>query len=456
MLRVKLLLILILLELAQAKFLQTNDSQKLSEVLSQLIDSAVAFDCPTIQIVKAVQSRNAFKAIDLENDVIRKSSSITLLLEPKAIVDGQQLSCSHVVVDSFAGFMDAISKLEKLNQMPVRFLLIAIIDGMFPQLSKLFDYLWSFQIYNVYVVFEDVYAEVSTFTIMPFRSGLCNDMQPFKVTNITKEALKEFRNGMFDDLQECPIRVAIGNETNPYVYAEQMANGSKVIKGLDIHLLTALAESLNFIINFTYIGLEGRMHDNGTAEGVFKELKDDRADMIIGDYWLKASRIKHFGYSASYAYSEIVLLIPHVTEMTSLEKLSHPFSASSWIMIGTSFAVGVLVVAFVRWLAPKWLQDVIIGSTIRTPLLNMLIVIFGSSQHKLPRSTFARFLLMSFLIECLILRTVYQGSLYHLFHTSRLNKLPETINEMIQMDFKFYSNMALWEYFQTPQKLQGR
>lgn len=67
-----------------------------------------------------------------------------------------------------------------------------------------------------------------------------------------------------------------------------------------------------------------------------------------------------------------------------------------------------------------------------------LIVIFGGSQTKLPTRNFSRFLLMSFLLFCLVQRNVYQGSLYIFLQSDGRHKEVQSIDEMVENGFDFY------------------
>jgi hypothetical protein len=74
----------------------------------------------------------------------------------------------------------------------------------------------------------------------------------------------------------------------------------------------------------------------------------------------------------------------------------------------------------------------------RGATLNFFRVIFGIGQMRLPQKSFSRFLLMMFLILCLILRTCHQSMLYDLMQKDLRRPEIETIKEAIEKGYTFY------------------
>jgi hypothetical protein len=74
----------------------------------------------------------------------------------------------------------------------------------------------------------------------------------------------------------------------------------------------------------------------------------------------------------------------------------------------------------------------------RTPSVNFFGGIFGIGQPNLPRKTFPRFILMMFIILCLILRTCHQSLLYGLMQKDLRRAELKTIEEAIEKGYTFY------------------
>jgi len=92
-------------------------------------------------------------------------------------------------------------------------------------------------------------------------------------------------------------------------------------------------------------------------------------------------------------YREVFVVIPLGDFYSGFEKLFLPFDDATWILIAMTFAIGRDVTA---------------------PTMNLFAAFFGLGQLRLPGRNFARFLLMLYIIWCLIIRTAYQGVLYDL------------------------------------------
>jgi hypothetical protein len=69
---------------------------------------------------------------------------------------------------------------------------------------------------------------------------------------------------------------------------------------------------------------------------------------------------------------------------------------------------------------------------------------------KLPRKTFPRFILMMFIILCLILRTCHQSLLYDLMQKDLRREELKTIDEAIEKGYTFYMRtLSVYRFNQT-------
>jgi len=107
----------------------------------------------------------------------------------------------------------------------------------------------------------------------------------------------------------------------------------------------------------------------------------------------------------------IYFLVPLGDFYTGLEKLFLPYDLIGWILIVLTFSGGLIVIQVVVRLS-KIKQNFVFGRRVRTPTMNLLAAFFGIGQIVLPGRNFARFILMLYIMWCLIIRTAYQGVLY--------------------------------------------
>jgi hypothetical protein len=90
------------------------------------------------------------------------------------------------------------------------------------------------------------------------------------------------------------------------------------------------------------------------------------------------------------------------------EKLFLPFDRLTWIFLGCTFSIGFFVIFVVNQMR-KEIQNIFYGKGIKTPAVNFLQIVFGIGMTKLPRNTFARAILIQFIVFCFVLRNGYQG-----------------------------------------------
>ncbi|CAG9811424.1 unnamed protein product [Chironomus riparius] len=122
---------------------------------------------------------------------------------------------------------------------------------------------------------------------------------------------------------------------------------------------------------------------------------------------------------------------------TSFEKVLLPFDRETWISLLLTFASSVAVILIINRFS-KNVQNLFFGSAIQSPTFNIFRAFFGIGQTRLPRESFARLILLSFVMWCLVVRTAYQGKLFE-FTTTAIRK-PElrTLEELRHQNFTLF------------------
>jgi ABC-type amino acid transport substrate-binding protein len=335
--------------------------------------------------------------------------------------------------------------------------LIVSVKGEIQNLKDLFKLFWSFQIFNVNVLFENKSGEVLVKSFEPFSRIKCDDSTPIVVN--------EYRNGKFENknffprkmrnLNNCGVKVPIGTDSEPHVIVELRSDGSLVAQGPDISLLNVLSESLNFKIDYIYVGDTGYLLSNGSATGFFKSLKDGSADITIATWSIKSNRIAHFDFTTSYANDVLTFIIPPGRRLTALEQLVYPFSFYLWTSLAFVLMAGIFVICLIKTRSTN-IQNFTFGSNVGSPFVNILAAFIGGSQNRLPKRNFARFLLMIFLLYSLIIRTSYQGSFFKLLNSDELYGQIRSIEELIERDFKIYAQIGTTDVFQDSEVFKNR
>lgn len=161
-------------------------------------------------------------------------------------------------------------------------------------------------------------------------------------------------------------------------------------------------------------------------------------------------------FSSAYYSLDMMLMIPRGAPYTPLEKLLRPFKFSVWMILAISFVV-VFVAVFVIKRFPKRTQTLFFDRNINSPFMEMLVIIFGGSQHALPSTNFTRILLMTFAIYCFVFRAIYTGSLFKFLQSDGHKKDFETLDQLLDAGFTFYmdpgvEHMLLFtKFYHTPQ-----
>lgn len=147
---------------------------------------------------------------------------------------------------------------------------------------------------------------------------------------------------------------------------------------------------------------------------------------------------KKDNYIESMAFREenFRFIITPPDSYDSYDKLIMPFDLTTWVLLLATFLFAFIVIMIVNNL-PRDIRNVVVGTNVQMPGFNIVSVFFGMGQTQLPTAVFSRFILMLFIIFCLIFRTAYQGVLYELITSDVQKSSPTTIDELIRQDFIF-------------------
>lgn len=319
--------------------------------------------------------------------------------------------------------------------------LFVLINGKLNELHKIFDAMWKKSIVNVNAIYVES-SNVQLMTFLPFNSKACGDTKPQQLDSLKYGDFKlkksEIFPNKFRNLFNCGVRLVTFHRC-PAACVRVDENGPTVT-GFDIGIIDIIAERLNFKLKKEILlGAEqwGTIFPNGSSSGAIEKVLTNKTDIAIGNFLLRASRVNVMDSSMVYFSFPVVFAIPLGTSLSSFEKLLRPFELVVWILLLITLAIGLLVILVLN-LKLKSLRAFVYGTGIKNPVTNMLVAILGGSQSKLPRRNFSRFILMLFLLFCLVQRNVYQGSLYIFLQSNGRHKEAQSIDELVQKGFDFY------------------
>ncbi|CAG9811684.1 unnamed protein product [Chironomus riparius] len=120
---------------------------------------------------------------------------------------------------------------------------------------------------------------------------------------------------------------------------------------------------------------------------------------------------------------------------TPYEKLLLPFDTETWILLFVTFVVTILSIFIINRLS-KGTQNIVYGKRVENPIWNVISIFFGISQTKLPTTSFPRFILILFIVFCLIFRTCFQSKSYEFMTTKPRRAPPKTQQDLIDMNYE--------------------
>lgn len=415
----------------------------------------------SVKLVYLEESSECVKSF-MNNNLINKiyqSSKLTVTLETSRGNNNSKISTTSSIV-----IMDSHLQLKNLSEYKIRklftsngFHLIIFINPNSSEADGILQFMWKHKIINVNVIHQDRKKRILIKTLKPFGDRTCNNTKPVTINEFAGGTLVHGSSNFFPhktkNLHKCPIRAGV-TQNKPYIFK----GDSKVkveLHGREIDLVYGLSQALNFNVQFIYVTESGSLHANGSSSGTFRLLMDDKVDLIIGNNNLKPNRLKFIENSTPYITSQIAFLIPPGAQLTSFESLFSPLRFKVWLWLAAYFTFG-LVVIFVVNRQSENIRIFVYGRGVRNPYMNMLNAIFGGAQEVEPRENFSRFMLMLFLIFCLVMRTLYTGSLYRFLQSDIHHSEVESIDEMMEKGFKFYVSTSSLDLFDGDPKFNGR
>ena len=340
------------------------------------------------------------------------------------------------LIDSFSSFKNLVHDLTELQFNFSGYFLFVIRMLTMSEVQEIFQILWNMQIGRANILLEDG-DHISMMTFIPFNVKACNDVNPVIINTFINGSFlnNNFFPKKFTNLFNCTIKIAAA-ETQPTIM-KNINDGS--LKGSDIELIYQLAKMINFHDEIHFIPLPeswGSIYANGTVTGALGKVVAGIVDLTIGSYFMTNLRMQFMSSTRAYQFMPLILIIPPGKPYTSFEKLFMPFQSTVWKFLMFVSACGICVIFVFKFYSPNK-HNFVFGHGVRYHYLNMLLIFVGGSQHHLPKGNFARYLLMTFILFCLVQRTLYQGSLYNFFQSDNRAAEVETIDEMIARDFDY-------------------
>lgn len=418
--------------------------------LEPLVEEMCKFNCNSGLHILSSQSKKDNENFILSK-VVGKLSHPVMLEDFTTITELRQRRRAFAIVfiKDFEDFKTFYSQTNVRNFQLNGFLLLVYPNGnsKLNEMRDIFTLLWKIFIFNVNIVVKNYNEEkLEMFTFMPFDSK-CDNTMPVKINeyNGSKWILQHAAfPKKFLNLNKCAIRCGFFN-LEPAIIVEKLENGALQYSGFDVDIFTEIMSSINAKLNFTvYPVSTGSIFSNGTANGLLGRTLSGEVDVSLRSWSNQIDRRKVLTDSVSYYSDTLIMLMPLPLPLSPLAKFSRPLSIEVWISVGLVLMLAAIVIGLFK-LIPQPYYHFIIGEELRNEFLNILIGFVGLSQVTLPERNFPRFLLMMFLIFCLILRSLYLGEMFNMLKQDLRSREFTSIHDFSEAGFNFYIYETLAE-----------
>lgn len=352
---------------------------------------------------------------------------------------------TFILIDKFSSFKILQRSLTPQDFNLRGFYLFVMMKGRFKkgEYHQMAQIMYNKKIVRVAFAYENLQNNSVQFDRMSvFQYTNCWSSKPMKVVEFKngefpKENFEIFKRN-FDDLHGCPVTIPTFHRPPGMIIDEETGRMS----GFDVQILQWLSEKLNFRIREMRLNGSNQWgtYDPSTEKmtGALKEVFNGDAHFAIGSYILRSNRSEFFDFSFTYCTTPLLVTIPLGERYTSFEQLIKPFDIVIWSLMLAMFVISIWAI-FVIHMKFRRMKDFVYGTRIRSPIINIMVVIFGGSQRRLPKRNFARFMLMMLLIFCLVQRNVYQGLLYIFVTGNQRHPEIKSLNELIEKGFSVYT-----------------
>jgi len=270
--------------------------------------------------------------------------------------------------------------------------------------------------YFINFVFD--YAGVVTLhRIVTFQPNDCRAKRLVEINRFDSKAGKwegsNFGIRKFTNFNGCPLIVSL--EAPFATFVDENGN----VRGHAHDVLEFLAKPLNFTIQYVNIP----ENPEGPQAGIDLQL------------WI------WFGYllNKPYIFDDLSMYVPLGERYSSYEIFLLPFGWDVWVAVILTLLCGLMTIFVVKLCRYK---EFVFGRKVKTPSLYLATAFFGIGQNILPTRNFARYLLMMYILWCLVIRTCYQGEYYRYLLADERKATIETIDEVVERNFTIYTSTS--------------
>ncbi|KAI8124052.1 Glutamate receptor 2 [Lucilia cuprina] len=334
------------------------------------------------------------------------------------------------------------------------------------EIQQIFDYCWSYYTVNVALLLQTQEENpILLYTYYPFTSKFCHRVQLYIINhNKSITDLKGFElfPDKFHNFHNCTLMAALWNVPPYLTLPKRGQSGGEMegMEGMEGFLLNVLAKVLNFRI--AYITppnneQRGLVKPDGTVTGAIKMLNNRVADLSLGSFRCTLERSTALSPSMTfYQTMQVFTVLALRQPWTSFEIIAYPFDFHIWLVLLALMLFLLSSPHILDHLRHKTLKFIYGFSSPNFININVIAITLGQTANSLPQRNFARYILFMWILLTMILRSIYQGSLYDFLKSQKTLAPPDTTAELTERKYQLILNMATGDSFSGIQIIRDK
>lgn len=420
-------------------------SEAIVNAVNEIISTFFIKKTSVLNILSSATKISSDHLNDILSQILEESHSrISILIgtaHKKRTNDGRLNEVNIFFVDSYRAFSSISKSLDPDEYNYRGYYLVVLLKPISSQNFKrrVFENLWSKYIVNVNVIqpFDNFSDGCWIYTYYPY--------SPFYCEKVQTQILNTYINGVgfnreadhfprkVSNLYNCSLSVATF-KVPPFV----MYGKKNDVVGVDGNLMRMIARQMNFHLKIKMLpSAHWGEVKNRSSTGAVGMVIDGTVNFTMGYFTSSSARNTFMSTSYTYHSSVAIWVISPGSDLTWFQRLHKPFSLQLWITIGVIALISFIVILIIGRQS-RIVRNFVFGLNIKNPAMNMINIFFGGAMPRLPRRNFARFLLALLMIYSLVLRNVYNGSMFRYLQTDKKNPPSNTYEEMNANNYTFH------------------
>lgn len=399
------------------------------------------------------QAFNLVESERIENHLLNKILKEThakVQVQVETTVDFTEMDVQRtynvIFIDSYEAFLTIFERITlELFNYEGFYLIVIVVDIDQPQeeIQKVFNDLWTKYIVNVNIILRRISdSRILMYSYFPFGEDYCEQPKIVLLSEFNESFnITDYFPDKANNFHGCVLKVAVFTFA-PFMIVRKDLQGLDRIEGIDANIIKAIGKSLKFKIGVVLSNDSwGVIYLNKTLTGSMKLTSEGKANLSIGCNRLRYDKAVVMKYGNSYYSTKAVWMIPPGAELTPLEKLLMPFDKRLWIGILVVFCLSASFVILINAKFKKYTQF-LFGYKNRDSGLNIMGIILGVSCHRLPQRNFAKFILMMYVLYCLIIKSCYEGKMFDYLQSEFKHPPKNSMKEMLAKGYTFYCHVS--------------